>query len=65
MTIRKPVRKRTTPLNRAAVNTVPPAEFWQQMVTLFRGIPEDERARMPRDAARNFDHYLDGTARQD
>jgi hypothetical protein len=35
------------------------------MTTLFRSIPEDERARMPRDAARNFDHYLDGTARQD
>jgi hypothetical protein len=34
------------------------------MAALFRTIPETERAKMPRDAARNFDHYLDGTPRQ-
>lgn len=49
----------------AIAEPLPPGEFWHQMMVLFRSIPEEERARMPRDAARNFDHYLDGTARQD
>jgi hypothetical protein len=49
----------------ATAQPLPPVEFWHQMMALFRSIPEKERARMPRDAARNFDHYLDGTARQD
>lgn len=65
MTIRKPVRKRSARLDRASATSPPPEEFWHQMMALFRSIPEDERERMPRDAARNFDHYLDGTARQD
>ncbi len=65
MTIRKPVQKRSVPRVRAAAKSLPPEEFWLQMRALFRSIPEDARERMPRDAARNFDHYLDGTARQD
>lgn len=66
MTIRKPARKRKTPVHGPAIaEPLPPGEFWHQMMVLFRSIPEEERARMPRDAARNFDHYLDGTARQD
>ncbi len=50
---------------RAKPDHSPPEELWREMNVLFRSIPETERARMPRDAAKNFDHYVDGTTRQD
>ncbi|MDP9236975.1 MAG: hypothetical protein M3P30_06190 [Chloroflexota bacterium] len=36
--------------------------IWEEIADLGKLIPKTERARMPRDGARNFDHYLDGSA---
>jgi hypothetical protein len=38
--------------------------IWEQIVELGKRIPDDEIARMPRDGAKNFDHYLDGSPKQ-
>lgn len=39
--------------------------IWEEIAELGKLIPKTERARMPRDGARNFDHYLDGSPKQD
>jgi hypothetical protein len=63
MAIRKPVsskphapRPRTTRKRKLNI--------WEQIVELGNSIPDAELARMPRDGARNFDHYLDGSPKQ-
>jgi len=39
--------------------------LWDDIVEIGRRVPPDERAREPTDAARNFDHYVDGVPKQD
>jgi hypothetical protein len=44
---------------------MPDWSFWEDLMRLGRTAPRKGRDRRPRDLARNFDHYLDGTPRQD
>jgi len=44
---------------------MPDRSFWDGIAELGRSLPREEWARIPRDAARNLDHYLDGSPRQD
>ena len=37
---------------------------WERIIELGNTIPDDEIARMPRDGAKNFDHYLHGSPKQ-
>ena len=39
--------------------------FWQIAVEIGQSIPDDELAKLPRDGARNLDHYLYGAPRQE
>ena len=38
--------------------------IWEKIVELGNAIPDDVIARMPRDGAKNFDHYLHGSPKQ-
>jgi hypothetical protein len=62
MTIRKPASSKP-PRERRAKQT--PTNIWEEIAELGKSIPKADRARMPRDGARNFDHYLDGSPKQD
>ena len=55
----KPRRKRTPKAG------MPDRAFWDGLIALGKTIPLSEREKRPRDLARNFDHYLDGSPRQD
>jgi hypothetical protein len=37
---------------------------WERIIELGNAIPDEEIARMPRDGAKNFDHYLHGSPKQ-
>jgi hypothetical protein len=41
-----------------------PFDIFEHIIELASSIPREERARMPRDGAKNFDHYLDGSPKQ-
>ncbi len=53
------IRKRTAPK--------PTREFawWEEIVAIGEAIPPEVRATIPRDSARNIDHYLYGDPKQD
>ncbi len=38
---------------------------WERLAKIGAAIPAKERARMPRDGARYFDHYFDGSPKED
>jgi hypothetical protein len=44
---------------------MPDHSFWDGIAELGHSLPREEWARIPRDAARNLDHYIDGSPRQD
>jgi hypothetical protein len=46
----------------AAAPIAPPA--WRQLVEIGDSLPDEERARLPADAATNLDHYLYGAPRK-
>ncbi len=57
MVIRKPANPKTKPKR-------PPVKernVWERIVELGDAIPDQEIARMPRDGAKDFDHYLHGS----
>jgi hypothetical protein len=37
---------------------------WERIIELGDAVPDEETARMPRDGAKNFDHYLHGSPKQ-
>ena len=47
------------------LSTMPARAFWDGLIALGKTVPRSERAKRPTDLARNFDHYLDGSPRQD
>lgn len=47
------------------LSTLPDWFFWEGVMALGRSIPREEWEKLPRDLAKNFDHYLDGSPRQD
>ena len=63
MVIRKPAAKKPT-VKRRLRKPASRLAFWEEIVAIGKAIPRKERAALPRDAAQNFDHYLDGAPRQ-
>ena len=64
MVTKKPTSQKKRPTRRSNGRRAsgPPAKaFWSELAKIGRSIPEAERAKMPRDAARNFDEYYDGS----
>ena len=47
------------------LSAMPDRAFWDGLIALGKTVPRSERAKRPTDGARNFDHYLDGSPRQD
>ncbi|MHB8378049.1 MAG: hypothetical protein ACYDEB_14015 [Dehalococcoidia bacterium] len=42
----------------------PAGSIWANIVAIGESIPPNDRARFPRDGARNLDHYLYGTPKR-
>lgn len=64
MTIRKLSASRRQP-KPLAKEVRPDLRLWQDLVEIGRSVPKEIRAKLPRDLAQNFDHYHDGSPRQD
>jgi hypothetical protein len=60
MAIRKPER----PKAKAGRAQAKKLNVWERIVEIGNTIPDEEIARMPRDGAKNFDHYLHGSPKQ-
>jgi len=62
------VVRRTTPQKNTASRSrrapARPFDIFEYVIELGKSIPVEELARMPRDGAKNFDHYLDGSPKQ-
>ncbi len=63
MVVRRTAPQKKTPPRpkRAAAR---PFDIFEYIIELGKSIPAEELARMPRDGAKNFDHYLDGSPKQ-
>ncbi len=60
MVIRKPAKPKTKVRRPQAAKL----GLWEGIAEMGRTIPDDVLARMPRDGAKNFDHYLHGSPKQ-
>ena len=60
------IRKPTAP-KRVTARRKPKADkpFWEKIVERGKRIPPEELANFPTDGARNLDHYLYGSPKQD
>jgi hypothetical protein len=62
------VQRRVTPkrrVRRPAQSAAKPFDIFEYLIERAKSIPAKELARMPRDGAKNLDHYLDGSPKQD
>ena len=65
MALKNPSRKQARSIRRDRTSgRSPDRSFWNGIIDLGRELPRSEWRKIPRDAARNFDHYLDGSPRQ-
>ena len=39
--------------------------LWEQIIEIGEQIPESEWAKLPRDLARNFEHYMYGASKEE
>ena len=63
MVVRRTVpQKKALPRPRRAAPR--PFDIFEFVIEQGKSIPAEELARMPRDGAKNFDHYLDGSPKQ-
>ncbi len=53
------------PKKRAKKALNPNEALWRDLDEIARSIPKESLAKLPRDLAEQFDHYHDGTPRQD
>lgn len=60
------IRKPTTP-KRTTARQTPKREptIWEKIIERGKRIPPEELAKFPTDGARNLDHYLYGSPKQD
>jgi hypothetical protein len=64
--VTKPAKKKPAPKHkRTTASKKPGTSIWERIVALGESIPAEERARAPRDGARNLHHYLHGAPKQD
>ncbi len=63
MAIRKPARRKTA---KAAVKRQPQheASVFERLAAIGREVPAKDWDKLPRDAAKNFDHYAHGSPRE-
>ena len=64
MAIRKPAKRKLT-RKRSPRKAKRELALWEKLVAIGKQIPPEERANFPRDGARNLDHYLYGSPKQD
>ena len=57
-------RKAANPNTKPKRPQVKERNVWERIIELGDAIPDQEIARMPRDGAKNFDHYLHGSPKQ-
>ncbi len=55
---KKPAARKAAPKN-------PPLSLWERLAAIGDAVPDEEWAKLPRDLAKNFDHYAHGSPRQD
>lgn len=60
MAIQKPER----PKAKAGRPRAKKLNLWEEIAEMGKAIPDEVIARMPRDGAKNFDHYLHGSPKQ-
>ncbi len=58
-----PTKKKTTA--RKAASPKGPLSLWERLAAIGDAVPDEEWAKLPRDLAKNFDHYAHGSPRQD
>lgn len=63
MVVRRATPEKTN-VRRQRQATARPFDIFEYVIKLGKSIPADEIARMPRDGAKHFDHYLDGSSKQ-
>ena len=61
--VTKNTKRKPAPRRKPAKKTAP--SIWAEIIALGESIPPEERARAPRDGARNLHHYLHGAPKQD
>jgi hypothetical protein len=61
MAVRKP---RVTKPPKRKVAGQPAQTLWTDLADIGRRIPDAELQRLPKDLARNFDHYAHGSSRE-
>jgi len=49
----------------APVDQPPDPTLWERIAAIGDRIPDEDIAQLPKDGARNFDHYVDGVPKQD
>ena len=59
---RREARKKKPPRPKRADER--PFDIFEYLIERSKSIPAEELARMPRDGAKNLDHYLDGSPKQ-
>ena len=64
MAIRKPATREVT-RKRSPRQAKRELNIFEKLIELGRTIPPEERANFPKDGARNLDHYLYGSPKQD
>lgn len=60
---RKPSRPRKAPA--AAPENLFAGTLWERLAAIGYSIPDEVLERLPKDLAKNFDHYAHGSPRQD
>ena len=63
MVTRRAVSKK--PKRRTAKALNPNEALWRDLDKIAKSVPKESRAKLPRDLAEQFDHYHDGTPRQE
>ena len=63
--VTKKIEKPTPPGKRAQVKREKPRNVWRELSAIGAAIPRAQRRALPRDGARNIDHYLDGSPKED
>ncbi len=58
------IRKPTEPEKRVRRTSASKRSLWDEIAELGRTLPNDVIERMPRDGAKNSDHYLHGSPKQ-
>jgi hypothetical protein len=62
VTKREPARKPV--VRRKSQAKKEPLSLWERLAAIGQRIPDDVIERLPKDLARNFDHYAHGSPRQ-